>query len=290
MTRYHGTCWVGVVGGETENGECHDSILHIARRQGDSPVQFFRGTKGYEVRQLHINHFMESQHEFILMLDHDMVYPGDTLERLRSHLIPFVSGYYMRRRFAPLAPVWFKPGTELPLMPWLDEPERGKLHEIGASGWGCILIHREVILETRKILKGELEILEDDMDIMPYSLERISGALRGLKWLANNHEEMVHRDALKPIVEALAEEIQPLRVRHDQVGSDIRFPYYARMAGYPLMGDPDCRAGHMLNYPLTPDDYSATPNEAKIDTIKKTQNDVDQEREEISRAKEACHV
>ena len=43
----------------------------------------------------------------------------------------------------------------------------------------------------------------------------------------------------------------------DSIGSDIRFPFFAREAGYTLMGDPDVRPQHMLNYPLAVEDHMA---------------------------------
>ena len=53
------------------------------------------------------------------------------------------------------------------------------------------------------------------------------------------------------------EELIPLRgVKDEIVGSDIRYPFYARAAGYQLYGDPDVRPQHMVSYPLTCDDYA----------------------------------
>lgn len=284
MKRYTSTCFIGVVGGESEIGECHDSITAIGRRMGDTPPNFYRGTKGYECRQLHINKFMDSDHEFLLLLDHDMIFPVDTLERLRSHLLPYVSGYYLRRNYAPVAPVWFEPGDVFPFQPWLHEPERGKLHELGASGWGCLLIHREVIQATREILKGEPDVIEDDCDVYPYDLETILTVLRGMDELTNHpfHGSGENLRALiRPFIGTLINEIRPLRVMKNSIGSDIRYPFYAKLAGYTLFGDPEVRCNHMLNYPLRPDDYSNVPEEDKIQVRQSSIDKVNAEREEI---------
>ena len=255
---YTGSCYIGVCGPDAEIGECRDSIESIARRPGDMRPRYVRATKGYEARQTHLNKWInETQHPFALFLDHDMIYPEDTLERLRSHGLPYVSGYYLRRTFSPIYPVWFhlKPGA-WPMRPYTTIPERGKLHPLGASGWGCILIHRDVIEATRAVLKGEGEILEDDMDIWPYNLHRVMASLNGLQEIVDNKlPPAAHRAALEKHVRALREEIRVLRGDKNIVGSDIRFPFFAHAAGFTLYGDPDVRCGHMLNYPLHPDDY-----------------------------------
>lgn len=242
-----GTVYIGVVGPETDIGECRDSIQQIETPPG-SVLWFGRGTKGYEARQSHVNRFIGSEHEWLLMLDHDMVYAPDTLTRLLAHSahgVQYVSGYYLQRRFRPLIPVWFHPsGGEWPLRPFLEEPESGKLHALGASGWGCILVHREVVEGVRKtVLKGEWDVVEDDMDVWPYDLKVVMKAL---------HEGDI---------ETLRREIRPLRGQFDRqpIGSDLRYPVLAAAAGYQLWGDPDVRPGHMVRYPLVMSDYTAQP-------------------------------
>lgn len=280
MTKeYTGSVYVGVVGDEIEIGECRDSIDAIRRRQGDV-LRRNRGTKGFETRGMHYKTwYEETKHEFLCLLDHDMVFQPDTLERLRNHKLPFVSGYYLRRDYAPISPVWYKPGTRFPLIPWTEEPERGKLHKLGASGWGCILLHREVADAVKTVLKGEDPIIEDDMDVWPYDLERVMGAIHGLTELVNEKPPArMLRAALEKYEEALREEIKPLRGIKTNVGSDLRYPFYAREAGFTLMGDPDIRPGHMVNYPLAPDDYSGQDDEFREELKKEWQKSVKKER------------
>lgn len=255
---YTGTCYIGVVGSETIPVLAVTSIMKIARRDGDGVPQFVTATKGYVARQTLFDSFMASDHDFLLLLDHDMIFQDDTLERLRSHGLPYVSGYYMRRQFGPMYSVWFEPFSgEWPHMPILYEPERGKLHELGASGWGCILIHRDVITSTRKVLKGELDVIEDDMDVWPYDLAKVMAG---------------------------KEKLKPLRGVNDIVGSDIRYPFYAKAAGWTLYGDPDVRAKHLMQYPLTPDDFSGLTvgNVAELQAGARLQVAV--QREEIQKA------
>lgn len=246
-----GTTYLAVTGPEMENSACRDSIELIQGREGDERVSA-RGTKGYESRQSHLNKFMASKHSFILFLDSDMIFPPDTLEKLRSHGLPYVSGLYMRRRFNPMAPIWFEDFEKaepaaLPLTPWMSVTEPDTLYKIGASGWGCVLVHRDVIEAVQGVLKGEDAIIEDDMDLYPYDLKKIMGILN-MDW--SDHSVALQAQGW------LKQEIRPLRVRKDVVGSDIRFPFYAKMAGFQLYGDSGVACGHHLNYFLQPADFA----------------------------------
>lgn len=267
-TEYTGTVYIGVVGPARDIPECWASIQGIARRPGDAAPLRITSTKGFEARQTHLNNWIRNtNHDFALFLDHDMIYPGDTLERLRSHGLPYVSGLYMRRTFAPMVPIWFKPWSgSFPMIPMGTIPEKGKLHKLGASGWGCVLLHRVVVEAVRPLLKGEPEIIEDDMDIYPYDLVRLFGAVKGLRELVElNPPVSTLRAALREHVAALAEELRPLQGKKDNVGSDIRFPFFAREAGFQLWGDPDVTCQHMIDYPLSAFDYEAlSPEQLEV--------------------------
>lgn len=277
---YTGSVYIGVVGPEGENGAARDSINAIARRSVDSPISFLRATKGYEARQQHINTFLNTHHDFILFLDSDQTFPVETLELLRRHKLPYVSGFYMRRNIQILLPVWYRPSRgKWPMEPWVGTVERGKLHPLGASGWGCILAHRDVIMGVRALLKGEWEVLEDDMDIWPYDLARIMVAINGLDKLVST--DNLHPVAVRAFVEELKEEIRPLRADREMVGSDIRFPYFAMHAGYQLYGDPDVACGHMANYPISITDYEVLSEEKLIAANKEQRKFVRSERRRI---------
>ena len=260
MKKYTGSCYIGVVGPSLEYGAANDSIDNLILRAGDWKPRKFRATKGYDARQMHFNKWIyESNHPFALFLDHDMVFQPDTLERLRSHELPYVSGYYLRRRWNPIMPVHFdrqKNPKEWPMRPSLDIPVPGKLIELGAGGWGCILIHRDVAVDMRdKVLKGEDWVIEDDMDIYPYDINKMFDAIKGLKKLTEINEQKgvslkggIEKVALNHYVNELVEEFRPLRGTKDPVGSDLRFPFFARQAGYKLMLDPDVQCKHITKY------------------------------------------
>lgn len=239
------TVYIGVVGGELDYGICRDSIERMHRVYDGDSTTYARATKGYEARQMHFNNFIESSHEWMLLLDHDMVFPQDTLRRLLSHERKFISGYYLYRQFSPsMRPIWFAPprGAMWPMPPVLADPERGRLHELGASGWGCTLIHRDVVEDTRVILKGEADVVEDEMRFWPYDTDAVIAALN------------------QGDISTLRRELRPLRGSFQgggrMVGSDVRYAWFARQAGHILYGDPDVRCGHVTLYPVHPDDYT----------------------------------
>ena len=265
MKEYTGSVYIGVVGPDNANEECRDSIDKIIHRPGDYGPIYHRATKGYEARQSHLNKFYnDAKHEFLFLIDRDMVIPQDALERLRNHKLPFVTGFYMRRRYEPIYPVWYKLPVkgEWLMEPFSDIPERGKLYPLGASGWGCMLIHRDVITATKAILKGEWEIIEDDMDIWPYDLPKVIGAIRGLRnLLEEKPKASTTWPALEHHVQTLEKEIRILSGVNETTGSDIRYTFFAREAGFTLMGDADVRCGHMMDYPLSAEDWEQMPHE-----------------------------
>ena len=284
---YTGSAYIGIVGPDAEYGICRDSIEAIARRSGDSALHYTRATKGYEARQWHINNFLDSHHDFIFMMDSDMVFPHDCLERLRSHGLPYISGFYMRRNFDTLAPVWYRPfkNDSFPVEPWIGLIEQGKLHKIGASGWGCILLHRAVILGVRELLKGEWEVLEDDMDVWPYDLGRIVGAIN---WMQHHIDrEIMSPIAFQAYIDILREEIRPLRCDRDRVGSDIRFPFFALQAGFQLYGDPAVSCGHIVNYPLSIAEYNVVPPERLKEGARNQRKVTVEQRKKIAAQREA---
>lgn len=258
--QYTGSVYIAVVGSENEPGICRDSIENIARRAKDTRPQFIRATKGYEARQMHLNKwYNETKHPFIFFLDHDMLFPPFALERLRAHKKPYVSGFYMRRTIRPVYPVWFEQGQPgvMPMRPLTAVLERDKTYPIGASGWGCMLIHRDVIAAMKPILKGEPEIIEDDMDVYPYDMKEVIAG---------------------------REKIQPLRGVKDTVGSDIRFPFYARLAGFDLMGDTGVCCEHVTNYPISIDDWLNMPAYGMRDISLAVNEEDRRERERLGKA------
>ncbi len=92
-------------------------------------------------------------------------------------------------------------------------------------------------------------------------------ALKGLRRLV---DEKPSKSTMVPTLAAhlavLEREIKPLRWdKSVYIGSDIRFPVFAKMAGFQLMGDPDVRSGHMIDWPLHPDDLDRMEDQYFVD-------------------------
>jgi hypothetical protein len=251
------TVYIGVSGSHLDYGDAINSIYGLQLDYGDGKPIFHRYTKGVESRQAHFNAFKKSKHDGLLLLDADMIFHPNTLQRLRSRGLPFISGLYMRRRFRPLMPVWFQPFKGYwPYELWDGPIDFDKLHPIGASGWGCILIHRDVVKAVEPLLCGEREVAEDDLDIFPYDLPKMIAAIRDL----HNYAEGRVNDPelLIQIKNAIGNQFRPLRAdKQEVIGSDIRYAYFALKAGFQLFGDPSVRPSHISEYGIVADDFNA---------------------------------
>ena len=144
--------------------------------------------------------------------------------------------------------------------------------------------------------KGEPFVLEDDMDVWPYDLARILAAMRGLRTLTTETNALSLETLRRSVDEytcVLEQEIRPLRVLKEHIGSDIRFPFFAREAGYRLMGDPAVQPAHIVNYPLDPSDYEqgmmsdGKPTKALIDLKAKIGKDLRANRARLREAQAA---
>jgi hypothetical protein len=234
-----GTVYIAEAGSELALKQSMMSIMEIARRPGDSLPQFGAGTKGVEVREGHIADFLASDHDFILMLDGDMQFPPDILERLRSHGLPFVSGYYTRRMADEVNHIWYEddPLFRWPLVPFRGDVKPGHLYRLGGTGFGILLIHRSVFEAVRKLIKYESFCLQHDMAVWPYDLEEVQAGREQLRRLRGQHA--------------------------GDVGADLRFCFYARQAGFTLWGDPLAACGHYVNYAMGIQDWRGTSAEQK---------------------------
>lgn len=229
--RLEGSVFIGVATSTMQHAKAFRSIASIQRRPGDFGPVLATGTKGYEARQSLLEQFLESHHDFLLYLDGDMLFPVEALERLRAHGLPCVSGLYYRRVWEPtMFPIWFEddPQFRWPMMFMRELPQTGRMYRLGATGYGCWLIHRSVFEAVAPLLKGEGFILEDDMDVWPYDLAKV---LTG------------------------EEQLRSLRGTKDIVGSDLRLSFFIRQAGFIIWGDPVISCGHIVDYPLSEDDW-----------------------------------
>jgi len=124
----------------------------LETRPGDNAAVHY-GATGLVARKALCSEFLRrKEYDALMMLDLDMDYPPDTLERLRVHDKDIVAGHYYRRQLDPaMSLVEISPDGTWPYMPLLDTPKEG-LHEIACAGFGCVLIKREVIEAVVKTL------------------------------------------------------------------------------------------------------------------------------------------
>lgn len=231
-----GTAYIGIATSETVIGAAQRSIGAMYRRPGDGNPIFGEFTKGAEAREYFAREVLASSHSWILYLDGDMLYPPNLLERLRCHGLPCVSGHYVRRKEGLILPIWYEDDPEFhwPMMPFRGTPQQGRMYRLGATGFGCWLIHRCVFEAVEPLLKGEAFVWQDDMDVWPYDLKEV---------LAGR------------------EQLRMLKGTKDQVGADVRLSYFIRRAGFPIWGDPDAFCGHYIQYPLSLTDWKGYPSD-----------------------------
>lgn len=100
--------------------------------------QYFYGYAVDQVRNL-IAHWVVNTYDYLLAIDHDVVFPADTLKKMLVHDKPIVSGVY-RQRLEPQMIELYDLN-----MHRLDVSQlTGTLQEIGGCGFGCVLVKKEV--------------------------------------------------------------------------------------------------------------------------------------------------
>jgi hypothetical protein len=107
---------------------------------------------GFAARMELVDDFLKRKElDAILLVDMDMVLPKDGLEKLREHDLDMVSGHYFRRDTNPLMSVCMHLTEEWGdwPVPMVDIPD--KLTKIYSSGFGFVLIKREVVEKVAKI-------------------------------------------------------------------------------------------------------------------------------------------
>lgn len=159
-----GGCVLAAVGAINSPQHSVASIERI-RRGPDDVVAYKSWTSGTLARQYHFDEFLRSDKAEIFMLDTDMEYRADCLERLRSHGLPVVSGLYMRRDAgAPLPAAWAEPSDvdEFPPAPLTDFPPNGLLPVAGV-GHGFLYLQRRVVEDMVAFWRGQPLMLRAPM-------------------------------------------------------------------------------------------------------------------------------
>lgn len=124
--------------------------------QGYTIGQIFKiGSLIYTSRDDIAKFAIESEADYVMWFDSDMIFPPDTISRLMVHLqredVDIVTGLYFRR-VQPFSPVLF---DKLELRPeggveWTDFKEiKPELFEVGGCGFGCVLMPTEIFIAVQ---------------------------------------------------------------------------------------------------------------------------------------------
>ena len=164
------------IGGDFVSAEAIDSFYNLKKSPEDAK-ELHLATRGEESREAAIQKCLDGGYQAVLLCDLDMMLPPETLERLWDTGKDVVSGLYYRRQI-PAAPVAFKAGDVWPLEPLFDTPDTG-LIEIGATGFGCLLVRRRVLDKMRELLRpGEPYISNRDLVEATGDYGTVGGDLR----------------------------------------------------------------------------------------------------------------
>ena len=129
---------------------CMDSVSAVfahslANLKHDGDIKFQVGSLVHEAREKLADIALEEGYTHVLWLDSDMHFQPDTLERLRDHHKPFVTGVYYRRQY-PYLPTVFKREDDL-MKTVFDIPEEPFM--VDACGFGCVLMDVDMIREIK---------------------------------------------------------------------------------------------------------------------------------------------
>ena len=197
------------------------SCVYAIKRDPGDTLMIRAYTRGDQSRTALWEDFKGSDAEWILFVDGDQSIPDYALRRLLSHKKKCVSALYFRRQWDPVVPIAFKddPTFQWPMMPLYDYPRGNRLIKCGATGFGCWLIHKQVLLDAHKMMLEEAG----------YDVPLIS----------DGQMKEVIPDARR-------------------IGADLRLSYYIRRAGYDIWLDCGLPIGHYMDYAVGEEDYWRT--------------------------------
>jgi len=149
---------VGGVSSEKQYVSALESFNNVKKREGDGVHIQYRH-RGDTNRILILNHFYtHTEYDALWMVDMDMIFQPNVLERLRSYNVDMVTGMYYRRGLWPMKPiVTVSPNGTWPFFVPYDIPEDG-LHDtingwpIIHTGFGNVLIKRQVLVDVKNRL------------------------------------------------------------------------------------------------------------------------------------------
>ncbi len=121
------------------------SIYDLEIPEGyETEFQCFYGYSVAQVRNL-IAHWVVNGYDYLFAVDHDVTFPPDTLKKLIEHDKDYVCGVYRQRLDPEVIEIY---GLDNLRKPAYSELYGKDLVEIGASGFGCVLVKKEVFVNV----------------------------------------------------------------------------------------------------------------------------------------------
>lgn len=105
--------------------------------------QFFYGYNIDQVRNL-IAHWIVNGYDYLFSVDSDIIFSKDTLKKMLSHNVDYVSGVYRQRLPNQVLEVYDLEQRNIPV----EKLPLNQLIRIGGSGFGCVLVKKEVFVNV----------------------------------------------------------------------------------------------------------------------------------------------
>ena len=127
--------------------------LAMLQLTGECAVAMQVGSLVYDSRDKLAKKAIEMDADLVFWLDSDMIFEPnvlvDMVKTLEDNNLDFISGVYYRRR-EPYTPVLFKEMGMFEGKSWTTEFEEipTELFEVGACGFGCVLMRAEMLLSV----------------------------------------------------------------------------------------------------------------------------------------------
>lgn len=131
---------IGIPTKDDIRAETFKSVYDLIIPEGyEADFQYFYGYAVDQVRNL-IADWTINGYDYLFAVDHDITFAPDTLVKLLAHDKPIVSGIYRQRLEPPVLEIYNTNYQNVSM----DFVNQQGLIEIGACGFGCVLVKKEV--------------------------------------------------------------------------------------------------------------------------------------------------
>jgi hypothetical protein len=156
---------VGIASHETQHVHSIQACYEL-RREPQDQLEMRLLSRGDLVRQEYANMILADDNygpdDALLLLDGDQKHPLDMLEKMRAHNLDMVCAHYYKRDGEMVQSMCFEIGNgKRPYKPY-DNPPREGLHEIGTTGFGCVLIKKKVLHSMDFFSPEDSNMMETD--------------------------------------------------------------------------------------------------------------------------------